>query len=105
MGGVSSPSISPPTRPPTHPFLTHSSSFEPRALPLPSQSIIHPPTHPPTHLPTFSSVGFGDHVPATQQARLFTIFFAVVGISIIALAVGEISGFIIERQVSGWGDG
>lgn len=32
------------------------------------------------------SVGFGDILPETQEARLFTIFFALIGISIVALA-------------------
>jgi len=34
------------------------------------------------------------------MTRLFTIFFAIVGISIVALAVGEISGFLIEKQAA-----
>jgi hypothetical protein len=31
-------------------------------------------------------VGFGDILPETQEIRLFTIFFALVGITIVALA-------------------
>jgi len=38
--------------------------------------------------------------PLTQESRLFTIFFAIVGISVVALAVGEISGFIIEKETA-----
>ncbi|EKU21407.1 potassium channel protein, partial [Nannochloropsis gaditana CCMP526] len=49
---------------------------------------------------TLTSVGFGDMTPLTQESRLFTIFFAIVGISVVALAVGEISGFIIEKETA-----
>jgi hypothetical protein len=38
--------------------------------------------------------------PLTQESRLFTIFFAIVGISVVALAMGEISGFIIEKETA-----
>jgi len=55
------------------------------------RTLIFTPTHPHTH-----SIGFGDLTPSTEAGKGFTIVFALLGVSLVALSVGEISSYLIE---------
>ena len=35
-------------------------------------------------------IGFGDIVPSSKESRLFTIFFALAGICIVGVGLGEV---------------
>lgn len=41
---------------------------------------------------------FGDLTPASETAKAVTIVFALVGVSLVALSVGEISNYLIEKH-------
>jgi hypothetical protein len=48
---------------------------------------------------TFTTVGYGDIRPATQGGKLFSCFFAFMGIGIIGVALGYIGQNLIQAQV------
>jgi potassium channel subfamily K len=47
---------------------------------------------------TATTTGYGDLKPSTLGSRLFTLFFILVGIGMIAIAVGIAGGLMLERQ-------
>jgi voltage-gated potassium channel Kch len=47
---------------------------------------------------TLTTIGFGDLVPSTEAGKGFTIVFALLGVSLVALSVGEISAYLIEKH-------
>ena len=47
---------------------------------------------------TFTSVGYGDLCPQTRGGRLFTVFFALYGISILGIALGYIGRNLVEAE-------
>lgn len=47
---------------------------------------------------TFTTIGYGDLSPTTQGGQLFTIFFALYGISILGVFLGIIGERIVEAQ-------
>jgi len=47
---------------------------------------------------TATTTGYGDLRPSSTESRVFTLFFIVVGISLIAIAVGIAGGLMLERQ-------
>ena len=49
-------------------------------------------------LATATTVGMGDLVPTTAGSRIFTIFFIIVGIGMLAIALGIGGGLLLERQ-------
>ena len=48
----------------------------------------------------FQTVGYGILIPTTQKSRLFTLFFVLFGISIVAVALVEVANFLIEQVKS-----
>jgi potassium channel subfamily K len=48
---------------------------------------------------TFSTVGYGDIVPSTDGAKLFSCIFALMGIGIIGIALGFIGQNLVQAQV------
>lgn len=46
---------------------------------------------------TLTTVGYGDLVPTTDGAKIFTCCFVLVGMFLVASALGVIAGLIIER--------
>jgi len=46
----------------------------------------------------FTSVGYGDLCPQTRGGKLFTVFFALYGISILGLALGFIGRNLVEAE-------
>lgn len=47
---------------------------------------------------TLTTVGYGIFVPTSQKSRLFTLFFVLFGISIVAVALVEVANFLIEQR-------
>mmetsp|Transcript_447 Transcript_447/g.981 ORF Transcript_447/g.981 Transcript_447/m.981 type:complete len:344 (+) Transcript_447:84-1115(+) len=47
---------------------------------------------------TLTTVGYGDIYPSTQASRLFTMFFVLFGISIVAVALVEVANYFIEKR-------
>ena len=47
---------------------------------------------------TFTTVGYGDLSPGTEAGRLFTIFYAFAGISLIGVALGDIMASLTEAN-------
>lgn len=47
---------------------------------------------------TFTTVGFGDLVPGTYGAKLFTCIFAVSGVACLGIAIGVVGNNIIEAE-------
>ena len=47
---------------------------------------------------TFTSVGYGDLVPSTKGGKLFTVFFAIYGISILGIALGMVGSNLVEAE-------
>mmetsp|Transcript_446 Transcript_446/g.976 ORF Transcript_446/g.976 Transcript_446/m.976 type:complete len:340 (+) Transcript_446:239-1258(+) len=47
---------------------------------------------------TLTTVGYGDITPTTQASRLFTMFFVIFGISIVAVALVEVANFFMEKR-------
>lgn len=47
---------------------------------------------------TLTTVGYGDMGPATQGTRLFTCFFALIGIGFIGVCMGIVMGRIMDAQ-------
>ena len=45
-----------------------------------------------------TTVGYGDLAPSTQASKLFTCFFALLGIGLIGAALGVVGGALLERQ-------
>lgn len=45
-----------------------------------------------------TTIGFGDLAPASEAGKGFTIVFALLGVSCVALSVGEISAYLIEKH-------
>ena len=41
---------------------------------------------------------YGDLTPTKRSSKIFTIFFILIGVALIASALGLIGGFLIERQ-------
>ncbi len=48
---------------------------------------------------TFTTVGYGDVKPLSQNAKLFSCFFAFMGIGIIGIALGYLGQNLIQAQV------
>jgi len=46
---------------------------------------------------TLTTVGYGDLLPTTDGAKIFTCFFVLVGMFLVASALGVIAGLIIEH--------
>ena len=46
----------------------------------------------------FTTVGYGDYVPNTTEGKIFTIFFAYLGVWIISSAIGELVESILSAQ-------
>jgi hypothetical protein len=42
--------------------------------------------------------GYGDLAPANDASRVFTIFFALYGINILGMFLGNIGEYVIEKQ-------
>merc|ERR1712137_389350 len=47
---------------------------------------------------TVSTVGYGDLTPTTSLGRWFAIFYMLVGIGLVGLALGIVGGFLMARQ-------
>jgi len=47
---------------------------------------------------TFTTVGFGDLVPGTYSAKLFTCIFALSGVACLGIAIGVVGNNIIEAE-------
>lgn len=50
---------------------------------------------------TFSTLGFGDILPTTVNAKIFTIFLVVVGLASFATALTVIAGPFLEERIKG----
>eukprot|EP00592_Proboscia_alata_P029656 CAMPEP_0194443286 /NCGR_PEP_ID=MMETSP0176-20130528/126619_1 /TAXON_ID=216777 /ORGANISM="Proboscia alata, Strain PI-D3" /LENGTH=435 /DNA_ID=CAMNT_0039269511 /DNA_START=263 /DNA_END=1571 /DNA_ORIENTATION=- len=48
---------------------------------------------------TLTTCGYGDLSPTTEGGRLFTSVFAIFGISILAVVIGDIGSKIVEAQI------
>lgn len=49
---------------------------------------------------TFATIGFGDVVPVTEAGRIFTILLVVSGFTIGLFAVGKISAFFVDGELT-----
>jgi voltage-gated potassium channel len=49
---------------------------------------------------TFATIGFGDVVPVTNAGRIFTICIVISGFTIGLYAIGKISAFFVEGELS-----
>ena len=47
---------------------------------------------------TATTAGYGDLIPTSDNSRIFTMFFVLVGIGMIAIAVAIAGGLMLERQ-------
>jgi uncharacterized membrane protein len=47
---------------------------------------------------TLTTVGYGIPSPTSQASRLFTLFFVLFGISIVAVALVEVANYLIEKR-------
>jgi hypothetical protein len=47
---------------------------------------------------TLTTVGYGVPSPTSQASRLFTLFFVLFGISIVAVALVEVANYFIEQR-------
>mmetsp|Transcript_5041 Transcript_5041/g.6528 ORF Transcript_5041/g.6528 Transcript_5041/m.6528 type:complete len:334 (+) Transcript_5041:72-1073(+) len=47
---------------------------------------------------TLTTVGYGDLTPTSQASRLFTLFFVLFGIAIVAVALVEIAEYIMKQR-------
>jgi len=47
---------------------------------------------------TFTTVGYGDEAPSTQESQLFTIFFAVYGVIILGIFIGIVGHSLSEGR-------
>lgn len=47
---------------------------------------------------TLTTVGYGDLTPTSQSSRLFTMFFILFGIAIVAVALVEIADYIMKQR-------
>ena len=102
------PKEAPPERPtsptpylPTHPPITHSSSFQPPASPLPSylQEKAHTTTHPPTHPPPPEIMEI--HHKKHHQAYITNLNIALAKLAE-AEAKGDVSSIISLQPVGRW---
>lgn len=62
---------------------------------------VHPttiPHHPEPNPKTTKPNSFGDLAPSSEAGKGFTIVFALLGVSLVALSVGEISAYLIEKH-------
>jgi voltage-gated potassium channel len=50
---------------------------------------------------TFSTLGFGDILPTTANAKIFTIFMVILGLASFATALTVIAGPFIEERIKG----
>jgi len=48
---------------------------------------------------TLTTVGYGDVTPDTWQGRLFTCFFALTGVAILGMVLGEVGSRMVESHV------
>jgi len=48
---------------------------------------------------TLTTVGYGDVAPMTWQGRLFTCFFALTGVAILGMVLGEVGMRMVEAEV------
>ena len=49
---------------------------------------------------TFATIGYGDVVPVTDAGRIFTICIVISGLTVGVYAVGKISAFFVEGELS-----
>jgi len=49
---------------------------------------------------TLTTIGYGDYSPETRGGRLFFIFYSLLGLSIVALFIGNVGDFLVKRFVS-----
>jgi len=49
---------------------------------------------------TFATIGYGDIVPVTSAGRIFTIFIVISGFTVGLYAIGKISAFFVEGELS-----
>lgn len=49
---------------------------------------------------TFATIGYGDVVPVTTEGRIFTICIVIAGFTVGLYAVGKISAFFVEGELS-----
>ena len=47
---------------------------------------------------TVSTVGYGDLTPTSKLGKWFGIFYMMVGIGLVGLALGIVGGFLMARQ-------
>jgi voltage-gated potassium channel len=49
---------------------------------------------------TFATIGYGDVVPVTTEGRIFTICIVIAGFTVGLYAIGKISAFFVEGELS-----
>jgi len=49
---------------------------------------------------TFATIGYGDVVPVTDTGRIFTICLIISGFTVGVYAIGKISAFFVEGELS-----
>ena len=77
-----------------HHYYRYSHTFKYRSIIFIKGSTITKVT---LNLPLLVTVGYGDMGPVSDEAKWFTIFFIIVGIVVIAGALGIIGRFFIDQ--------
>lgn len=48
---------------------------------------------------TLSTVGFGEVVPLTPEAKIFTIFFIMMSLTVFAFGIKELTQFVVTENI------